>query len=45
MERLVCIEDYEKYAMKNLTPMVKDYYSSGAGEEYTLKLNRTAFRK
>lgn len=45
MAQLICIEDYEKYACEHLTPSVKDYYNSGAGEEYSLKLNTEAFKK
>ncbi|KAK0172704.1 hypothetical protein PV328_005989 [Microctonus aethiopoides] len=45
MEQLVCIDDFEKLALKILTPSVRDYYKSGAGDEITLKWNREAFRK
>ncbi|KAK2583751.1 hypothetical protein KPH14_009664 [Odynerus spinipes] len=45
MTNLVCVEDYEKYAMNNLPPSVRDYYKSGAGEEHSLRWNREAFRR
>ncbi|KAK0179652.1 hypothetical protein PV327_005386 [Microctonus hyperodae] len=45
MEQLVCIDDFEKLALNILTPSVRDYYKSGAGDEITLKWNREAFRK
>lgn len=45
MARLVCVEDYEKYALQNLPPHVRDYYKSGAGAEHSLIWNREAFRK
>lgn len=41
----VCVDDYEKVALQKLTPVVRDYYKSGAGEEYTLKLNIDTFRR
>ncbi|XP_011867160.1 PREDICTED: hydroxyacid oxidase 1 [Vollenhovia emeryi] len=40
----VCIEDYEKHALERLPAFVRDYYKSGAGEEYSVKLNREAFK-
>ncbi|KAL7300851.1 hypothetical protein TKK_0006409 [Trichogramma kaykai] len=45
MSQFVCIDDYERHALANLPPMIKDYYRSGAGEELTLRLNKEAFRK
>ena len=45
MAKFVCIRDFENYALNNLTPVVRDYYKSGAGDEDTLKLNREAFKK
>ncbi|KAL6448737.1 hypothetical protein ACFW04_000510 [Cataglyphis niger] len=44
MAALVCVEDYEKYALEHLPPSVRDYYKSGAGEEYSVKWNREAFK-
>ncbi|XP_043525277.1 peroxisomal (S)-2-hydroxy-acid oxidase GLO5 [Frieseomelitta varia] len=44
-ESMICIEDFEKYALKHLTPSVRDYYNSGAGEMFSLKLNVEAFKK
>lgn len=40
----VCIEDYEKYALERLPAFVRDYYKSGAGEEYSVKWNKEAFK-
>ncbi|XP_043255327.1 peroxisomal (S)-2-hydroxy-acid oxidase GLO5 [Colletes gigas] len=45
MAQFVCIEDYQKHALNHLTPSVRDYYNSGAGEEYSLRLNTEAFKK
>ncbi|XP_076164499.1 hydroxyacid oxidase [Ptiloglossa arizonensis] len=45
MANFVCIEDYQKHADKYLATPVRDYYNSGAGEEYSLRLNTEAFRK
>lgn len=42
---MICIEDFQKYADQNLTPSVRDYYNSGAGEQFSLKLNTEAFKK
>ncbi|XP_012528234.1 hydroxyacid oxidase 1 [Monomorium pharaonis] len=44
MTAYVCIEDYEKYALEHLPASVRDYYKSGAGEEYSVKWNREAFK-
>ncbi|XP_014217219.1 peroxisomal (S)-2-hydroxy-acid oxidase GLO5 [Copidosoma floridanum] len=45
MSRPVCLRDFEDLSMKNITPTARDYYKSGAGDEYTLKLNRESFQK
>ncbi|XP_076384022.1 hydroxyacid oxidase [Megalopta genalis] len=45
MSQFVCVEDYEIYATKHLPPAVRDYYNSGAGEQFSLRLNTEAFRK
>ncbi|XP_057327539.1 2-Hydroxyacid oxidase 1 [Microplitis mediator] len=45
MSEFVCIDDYEKSAVNILAQSVKDYYTSGAGDEFTLKWNRDAFKK
>lgn len=45
MPEFVCIQDFEKYALNNLPPAVRDYYKSGAGDENTLKWNREAYKK
>ncbi|XP_019887757.1 peroxisomal (S)-2-hydroxy-acid oxidase GLO1 isoform X1 [Ooceraea biroi] len=44
MTEYVCIQDYEKYALEHLPPSVRDYYKSGAGDEYSVKWNREAFK-
>jgi len=45
MAMYVCVKDYEKYALEHLPPFVRDYYKSGAGDEYSLKWNREAFKR
>ena len=44
-ERLVKVEDFEKYARKVLPKTAYDYYASGAGDEFSLALNKAAFSK
>lgn len=44
-QKFICIQDFENHALRNLTPAVRDYYKSGAGDEDTLKWNRSAFKK
>lgn len=44
-ESMICIDDFEKYASTHLTPSVRDYYNSGAGGMFSLKLNVEAFKK
>ncbi|XP_020284088.1 peroxisomal (S)-2-hydroxy-acid oxidase GLO1 isoform X2 [Pseudomyrmex gracilis] len=44
MTTYVCVEDYEKHALERLSPHARDYYKSGAGEEYSVKLNKEAFK-
>lgn len=41
----VCVQDYERYALEYLPPSVRDYYKSGAGDEYSVKWNREAFKQ
>ena len=45
MSQMLCIDDFEKFALENLPKQAKDYYKSGANHEYTLKENRKAFMK
>ncbi|XP_044011203.1 hydroxyacid oxidase 1 isoform X2 [Aphidius gifuensis] len=45
MNTFTCIDDYEKFALKVLTPSVRDYYKSGAGDEITLNWNKKLFKK
>ena len=42
---LVCLQDYEEYAVKVLPPSVLDYYRGGADQEQTLRDNRDAFKR
>jgi isopentenyl diphosphate isomerase/L-lactate dehydrogenase-like FMN-dependent dehydrogenase len=42
---LVCIGDFERHAKSILPKNAWDYYCSGAGEEFTLTLNRNAFQR
>ncbi|EDW02141.1 peroxisomal (S)-2-hydroxy-acid oxidase GLO5 [Drosophila grimshawi] len=42
---LVCVEDFEEKASSQLEKSTLDYYKSGAGEQFSLKLNREAFRR
>lgn len=42
---LVCVADYEEKAKETIPKMAFDYYQSGAGDELTLKLNKTAFNR
>ncbi|XP_030381413.1 (S)-2-hydroxy-acid oxidase GLO1 [Scaptodrosophila lebanonensis] len=42
---LVCVEDFEQNAKTKLEKNALDYYKSGAGEQYSLKLNRDAFKR
>ncbi|CAL7949813.1 unnamed protein product [Xylocopa violacea] len=44
-QQMVCVEDFEKYAYSHLTPSVRDYYNSGAGEQFSLSLNKEAFKR
>uniref|UniRef100_A0A1I8P2Q4 (S)-2-hydroxy-acid oxidase n=1 Tax=Stomoxys calcitrans TaxID=35570 RepID=A0A1I8P2Q4_STOCA len=41
----VCVDDFEKEASKKIDKSALDYYRSGAGEQFTLNLNREAFRR
>ncbi|MBE9041495.1 alpha-hydroxy-acid oxidizing protein [Oscillatoriales cyanobacterium LEGE 11467] len=43
MNRPIDLFEYETLASESLSPMALDYYTSGAGEEVTLRSNRTAF--
>jgi hypothetical protein len=44
-KNLVCVRDFECYAVSLLPKNALDYYCSGAGEEFTLGLNRDAFQR
>lgn len=41
----VCVTDFEEGAQKVLEKKTLEYYRSGAGEEFSLNLNREAFRR
>ncbi|XP_075167325.1 hydroxyacid oxidase [Haematobia irritans] len=41
----VCTTDFEEEAHKIIDKNALDYYRSGAGEQFTLNLNREAFRR
>lgn len=45
VRRLVSVKDYEDHAKTILPKYALDYYSSGAGEEISLRLNRSSFAK
>lgn len=40
---LVSVHDYERKSGELLAKSSYDYYQSGAGDEFSLRLNRTAF--
>lgn len=42
---LVCVSDYEKKASELLPRGPWDYYRSGAGDQFTLKLNQSAYNR
>lgn len=42
---LVCVNDYESAAFKRVPKEPMDYYKSGAGDELSLRLNRTTWDK
>jgi len=45
MDKLVCIQDFEKEAFKILDQNTLDYYKSGADDEITLRENKSAFKR
>lgn len=42
---LVCLDDFEEKAGTLLEKKALDYYKGGAGEEFSLGINREAFRR
>lgn len=40
---MVSVSDFKNRAQISLSKNAYDYYRSGAGEEYTLKMNKDAF--
>ena len=45
MEKLVCVEDYEKVAKEILGKNERDFVNSGADDELTLRWNKDAFKR
>lgn len=45
MSQMLCIDDFEDYALKHLSKATADYYKSGANDEQTLRENRIAFSR
>lgn len=42
---MLCIKDFEEYALKHLNRSARDYYKSGANHEESLRGNCKAFSK
>lgn len=42
---LVCVSDYEQKAGELLPKGPWDYYRSGAGDQFTLNLNQSAYNR
>lgn len=45
MNKLVCVEDFEKVAHRLLNRNALDYYKSGADDEITLSDNKKGFKR
>lgn len=45
MEKYISVKDFEDAALAALPKTVRDYYKSGATDEYTLAENRRAFQR
>jgi len=45
MEKLVCVDDFEKLAFRILKKDAIDYFRTGADEEITLADNKQAFKR
>ncbi len=45
MDKLVCVDDFEKVGFKILKKDALDYFRTGADEEITLSNNRQAFKR
>lgn len=41
----VSLLDFEEYAFQKLEKNAFDYYKSGAGEQFTLRVNSEAFQR
>ncbi|KAI0217589.1 Hydroxyacid oxidase 1 [Lamellibrachia satsuma] len=44
-KKMVCLDDFEKYAYENIPRKALDYYRSGANNETTMRDNVDAFRR
>lgn len=42
-KKLLCLKDFQQYALENLPKMALGYYSSGANHEHTLRENESDF--
>lgn len=45
MEKLLCIEDFEKEALDKLDRNAGEYFKSGSDDEITLKQNIQAYNR
>lgn len=45
MAEMLCVDDFESYAINSVNKSVVDYYRGGAGDEQTLSNNRKAFER
>lgn len=45
MEKYICVKDLEEAALALLPQNARDYYKSGATEEFTLEENTIAFKR
>ncbi|XP_063958665.1 2-Hydroxyacid oxidase 1-like [Lytechinus pictus] len=42
---VVCLQDFEEYAKKNMTKEIFDYYAGGSGTEQSVRDNQEAFKR
>lgn len=45
MDKYISVKDLEDAALESLPKAARDYYKSGATEEFTLEENRRAFQR
>ena len=43
--KMVCVDDFERYAEKTISSSTLGYFQGGADDEVTLKENVMAFRR